>query len=440
MRQICDKRGVKRKARKTKKRPVETVVEKGQHIPIYFSPVVSNGKTYQSFTIAFIQAGVRVRRRASSIDEARDIAVAAARQLGEGAGHIKTLTPSQIADFTAAEKFLRKHPGRSLTAVVSEWAAAQDALGEGSIVEACAAHRNLVQKESGFTPATLAKVYEDFIARLERDGASSRYIEDCRSRMGRMKQTFHGFIHCITRADLADWMDRLKVSARTRKNFRTAAVGLFKFAKEQGHLPRNLLTEAEQLPATKRLKSVTKDAEIGIYTPQQFAAMLKAAPLHLLPVFAIGGLGGLRSSEICRLKWKDIRKNEIFVHAGNAKTGSRRVVPIVPTLAAWLAKFERGGDEQRVCAGYSSESSLARAVSKALKAAGIAPVNNGLRHSFCTYRLAHIQDAAQVALEAGNSTTMLFRHYRALATASEGKKWFSVHPKASGGKIVAFAA
>ncbi len=351
-----------------------------------------------------------------------------------------TLTPSEIADFASATKMLRQRPGTTLIAVVAEWVAAQDALGGGSIVEACSAHRELVSKESGFNPAKLAEVYDLFISRLEKDGASSRYIEDCRSRMGRLKQTFQGFIHTITRADLADWLEALKVSPRTRKNFRTAAVSLFKFAKDQGHLPRNTLTEAEQLPATKRLKSVTKDAEIGIYSPQQFAQMLEAAPAHLLPVLAIGGLAGLRSAEICRLKWQDIRKNEIIVLADNAKTGSRRVVPIVPALAAWLSKVRRGADDERVCKNYSKESALARAVTKVLASAGIAPVHNGLRHSFCTYRLAQIKSASQVALEAGNSQTILFRNYRALATSAEGKKWFSVRPKNPHSKVVAFAA
>ena len=39
--------------------PVETVVEKGQSIPIYYSPVVVKGRRYDSFTFAFIQNGGR---------------------------------------------------------------------------------------------------------------------------------------------------------------------------------------------------------------------------------------------------------------------------------------------------------------------------------------------------------------------------------------------
>jgi integrase len=423
------------KTRKPKNRPVETVVEKGQHIPIYLSPVTSKGKTYQSFLVAYIEAGTRMRKRAATLEDARTVALSAARQLAEGVGHVRTLTPAQIADFAAAEKLLRKYPGRSLTAVVAEWAAAQVALGGGSIVEACSAHRKLVHKESGFTPASVKDVYEAFIAELKRDGASSRYVEDCTSRMGRLKDTFRGFIHNVTREDLSGWLDRLKVKPRTRKNFRAAAVSLFKFAKERGHLPRNLNTEAELLPATKRLKSVEKDSEIGFYSREDFRKMLAGAPEHLLPVFAIGGFAGLRSVEIFRLKWEDIREREIIVQAENAKTGSRRVVPIVPALACWLTKIKRGEADASLFPRYSKESALARAVSSEIKAAGVSVVHNGLRHSFCTYRLADVQDAPRVALEAGNSPTMLFRHYRALATAAEGREWFSIVPEGMEGVL-----
>ena len=55
-------------------------------------------------------------------------------------------------------------------------------------------------------------------------------------------------------------------------------------------------------------------------------------------------------------------------------------------------------------------------------------VHNGLRHSFCSYRMAVTKSAAQVALEAGNSPKMLFERSRELVTEDEGKEWFSLTP------------
>ena len=54
--------------------------------------------------------------------------------------------------------------------------------------------------------------------------------------------------------------------------------------------------------------------------------------------------------------------------------------------------------------------------------------NNGLRHSFISYRLAAIQNTAQVALEAGNSPQMIFQHYRELVRPGDAEKWFAVTP------------
>jgi hypothetical protein len=55
--------------------------------------------------------------------------------------------------------------------------------------------------------------------------------------------------------------------------------------------------------------------------------------------------------------------------------------------------------------------------------------HNALRHSFCSYRLAFVKSAAEVALEAGNSPQMIFRHYPELVTEDEAKAWFAIEPK-----------
>jgi hypothetical protein len=65
---------------------------------------------------------------------------------------------------------------------------------------------------------------------------------------------------------------------------------------------------------------------------------------------------------------------------------------------------------------------------------------NGLRHSFCSYRLAITQDVAKVALEAGNSAMMIFKHYRELTTDEEAKQWFGVFPTNQNEKVIALAA
>jgi len=45
--------------------------------------------------------------------------------------------------------------------------------------------------------------------------------------------------------------------------------------------------------------------------------------------------------------------------------------------------------------------------------------HNALRHSYISYRVAQIQNVAQVALEAGNSPRMVFSNYRELVRAAD---------------------
>ena len=54
--------------------------------------------------------------------------------------------------------------------------------------------------------------------------------------------------------------------------------------------------------------------------------------------------------------------------------------------------------------------------------------SNALRHSYASYRLADLKDTARVALEMGNSPSMLFRNYRELVTEKQAMDWFSVLP------------
>jgi hypothetical protein len=56
-------------------------------------------------------------------------------------------------------------------------------------------------------------------------------------------------------------------------------------------------------------------------------------------------------------------------------------------------------------------------------------LRNVLRHSFITYRIAKVKSADQVALEAGNSASIIFKHYRELATEDLADQWFGILPK-----------
>jgi hypothetical protein len=54
---------------------------------------------------------------------------------------------------------------------------------------------------------------------------------------------------------------------------------------------------------------------------------------------------------------------------------------------------------------------------------------NALRHSYGSYRIAVVCDAAKVSLEMGNSPQKMFSNYRKVVTKAQGEAWFGIMPK-----------
>jgi integrase len=209
---------------------------------------------------------------------------------------------------------------------------------------------------------------------------------------------------------------------RARNNLRASILTLFHFARKQGYLPRGKPTEADEVAKAKE-----RGAHIGILKPEELARILSApSPPEIHLFTAIGAFTGMRSSEILRLEWRDINFERAFITVApeKAKTATRRIVPILPNLMAWLLPI-------RDAAGFlfRSRRDADRVIAFA-KGYGIKWPNNALRHSFATYRLAVTASADRVALEMGTSPQKLMRNYRELADEKEGQAWFSILPPA----------
>jgi integrase len=195
---------------------------------------------------------------------------------------------------------------------------------------------------------------------------------------------------------------------------------LFSFAKSRGYLPASESAAAELVPLAKEAQANTE-----IFQPVEIQKLLTAASADILPLLAIGGFAGLRVAEICRLDWSavDLERRIITLRADQAKTASRRIVPISDNLAGWLKLLHRKGK-------VTPNPKIAGSATDLAKKLGIPWRHNGLRHSYISYRIAQIKDAAKVALEAGNSPDIIFKHYRELVTEQDACEWFSITPAA----------
>ena len=108
-------------------------------------------------------------------------------------------------------------------------------------------------------------------------------------------------------------------------------------------------------------------------------------------------------------------------------------MPITPNLKAWLTPHAKPSGPVLTLAHVDNDISRlvesTRPVDPAnpdkLQDPEVSWRHNALRHSFCSYRLAIVKNAAQVALEAGK---IIFQHYRELVTEQEATQWFAITP------------
>ena len=412
--------------------PVEVVESKGIKIPIYSSP--ARGR--ENYIIIYYGNGERKRERAgTTLEEAKAAAKSKIAELTKGTAHVGSLTPRQVAVVADSLEIL-KAINVPMSQATREYAEAFRILDRQRLVvkaaEFYAAH--LEKQKAMHAPVKFPVVVDEFLWTVIAQGRSARYIEDCTSRLSRAAKAFRGFIQRITTADVESWLDSIKVAGRTRNNYRATLCTLFSFARARGYLPRGERTEAELT-----MKTSDRGGEIGIYTPTELSVMLASIEARWVPFVALGAFAGLRTAEMHRLTWEDIdfHGGHIIVGEHKAKTGQRRIVPILPALKAWLEPHTL--PVGKVIPQYSHDAPLLRAFRYALKPICVAMVHNGLRHSFASYRFAITQSAEQVALEMGNSPRKLFTNYRQLATPAQAEKWFSVMPTQDG-KLVAFAA
>lgn len=415
-----------RNAESKQRGPVETIEGKGISIPIYSSPY----RGTESYLLAYYAEGRRKRERAASLKIARKRGRDLIEELASGAVHVVSFTPTQTAAINEAVEILRPL-GVSLTEAVRQFADAHSRLGgQGSLGDAVKFY--LEQKtKAQIVPISVPVLVSRLLADFREKEKSRRYVLDMQARLNRAAKFFSGNISEITSQQIDAWLSSLTdATGRTKNNYRASLITLFAYARQKGYLPRGQETEAEFA-----VRYNGKGGEIGIYTPTQLNVLLSEINPRFVPFVAVGAFAGLRTAEIVRLEWREIRfeQDVIEIKASKAKTASRRLVPILPILRQWLEPLRR--KEGKVLHGVLDEFAQAtqfrKAVSEIRDDEGnprITIVRNGLRHSFITYRLAWLKNAAEVALEAGNSPRMIFEHYRELATADDAAAWFAIRP------------
>jgi integrase len=275
------------------------------------------------------------------------------------------------------------------------------------------------RRESTDKSETAGKAFKAFLSAKTGDGLRPRYLSDLHFRVGRFAEVFRDRkLAGIEVGEIDNYLRDLGLAPLTRNTHHMRLSSFFEYCRQRGWVQANPLLD---VPRAK-----VAAGPPGILTPEQVARLLETASEETLPFFALGAFAGLRTGEIERLEWRDIRFEErlVEVPALSSKTASRRFVTMRPNLLAWLEPSYRGR-HGKVCPGDLTRRLLADRRAAGLKEWKV----NALRHSFASYHLAHFKNAAELALEMGHTNASItFRHYRELVRPSEAERFWRIVP------------
>jgi integrase len=378
-----------------------------QTVKLYSS--VNRGKAM--YQLAYYLGGRRVQKNFSDKAEARRVAKQILGGLTNDAAAVEAMATPELESLIAARKVLA--PDYALHVAVEEHAQAVGKLGKATLREAVEFF--LRHHRADMPRLSLSEISEQFARSREQSGLSPHYVFLCRKFTRKLAEAFPGLcLNDLTTAALDRWMGSLKLGATTKNDMRRVLGTCGNWAEKQGHLVK------DSNPFLGMMRYKEEKAPVSIFTPEQIASLLNKTDATLRPYLAIGAFAGLRTAELQRLDWSeiDLDRGFITVAASKAKTRRRRLVPISDNLKSWLAPIRQalGPICVHACAQHAVR----------VKCEGFSWARNGLRHSFISYRLAILHDTARVALEAGNSTQVIFSHYRELVTPEEAKAWFEV--------------
>ena len=412
---------------KTKRDRFPIVIKRGScSVKIYRDRKPSG--TY--YRVTYHIGGKRERLNFTDLEKAKLEAEAQASKLSRGDMDAMQITGKDRLVYGRALEAVRE-TGVTLDAVALEYSEAWKHLDGVSLLDAAKFYAR--HHGRGIKRKPIADAVAEMIATKETAGVSELYLADLRYRLGVFRDAFHCDVNALVPDDVKAFFERMRLSSRSYNNFIRTLRTFFTFAQNQGWLSK----EAELLSRVEKRKE--KAAPVEIFSPTELATLFEHATSELAPGLALAAFAGLRMEEILRLEWADLERSPGFVvvAAHKAKTAARRLVPITDNLAAWLALAPRGTSHvwphSKPWFFQSKRNAVTEINEERKETRGPNSISfvwkqNAVRHSWITYRLAEIQNVNQVALEAGNSPQMIFRHYRELATPEQAQTWFSIMP------------
>lgn len=340
---------------------------------------------------------------------------------------------------------------------------AQEVLNGLSLVEAAKYYRAYVEQTS--SGETVANLVQAFLRHLRDDrGVGSRHLHDVTGRLGRFAEDF-GERHpaAISPAEISDWLGSLKASVKpkatterevldeelspqSRRHYRAALHNFFAWCVDHNH--------CATVPVKGRPPRVRDAQPPAIWTPTELARVIQILfdwspeqtkrkegkrtgnyptkvpeKMDILANIVICAFAGLRQSEFERLHWDHIHLKHDIIDLSDIttkNTPSNRHVAIRPTLRAWLQEFFVFEPGPCIKSNFPNRLGAFR---QHLRDKGMEWKQNVLRHSFASYLMGELQDAAKVAAQMGHvGQGTLYKHYSKPVYRDHATAYWSLTP------------
>ena len=264
------------------------------------------------------------------------------------------------------------------------------------------------------TKLSINQLVSEYLHTKRSKGLSASHLRDITNRFNIFVGAFDSRpLSELSTSGIEAWLR--KYEGQNHNNYLQRLTSLFNYAVKRGYLASNPVAPIERVKLT--------DKEIEILTVEQTTQFLNTLPDKALPYFTIGAFAGLRPREIERLEWADVQLSEGFirVRAKVAKTASNRLVDIQPNLRDWLSPLAKPS-------GPVTPPNLRRIRLAAQQKSGLQRwPQDGLRHSFASYHLAHFRNINDLATQMGHTDTkLIFRHYRSVVSKDEAARFWKI--------------
>jgi integrase len=275
----------------------------------------------------------------------------------------------------------------------------------------------------------LAEAIAEYVAAKEHEFTqgqlSTSQLKRIRCDLRKMQKHFGGVtVAELTAPNLLGYLELGRPALKTYNNRRGIVSTFLKFSFHRGWVIENPIAKVPH----HRIRR--KRGSAKTLTAAQAATFMEKMESfeggRWVPYFALCLFAGIRPSvpggEITRLKPEDVNleTSVISISAEVSKVREPRRVAIHPNLAAWLQAYPLKKFRLIVPNGQQRRSRIAQEH-------GLS--HDVLRHTFISMFVAKYRSIGEAAIQAGNSESIIRRHYLDLKSPEEGEQFFGILPQ-----------